>query len=128
MDNFIVRFAIIGLNVYMLIVLVYALNGIDISIYDYLFTNSFITGLVLTTLSHAQGKYHCKWVRFLCYDLMAVPLINFFDSKYAIFVTAESALYTYISIMSFVIAITIYLAIRHLHRVNKLKKQKNEIR
>lgn len=64
MDKFVVRFCIFGLNTYMLIVLIYALNGVDISEYDYLFTNSLLFGVLLTVLSHTQGKYHCRWQDF----------------------------------------------------------------
>lgn len=60
MDKFIVRFAILVLNAYMIFVFAFALNGIDISEYDFLFTDSVLFGIVLTALVHAQGRYHCK--------------------------------------------------------------------
>lgn len=126
MDKFIVRISILALNIYMLIVLLFALNGIDISIYDYLFTNSMLFGVVLTTLVHAQGKYHCKWIRFLCYDLILIPLVNYVDAKYYLFNSIECCIYAYCAISGLSIIITIYLAIRHFSKVIKLKKIQNE--
>lgn len=131
MDKFIVRFSILALNAYILIVLIYAFNGIDISIYDYIFTDSILFGVVLTSLVHAQGKYHCKWIRALCYNLILVPLINFVDCKYNLFGNVELLIYSYCSIILFSIFITIILAINHFRKVSKvlkLKRQQHESR
>lgn len=128
MDKFIVRFSILILNAYMMIVLIFALNGVDISEYDYIFTDSLMIGLVLTTLVHVQGKYHCKWIRFLCYNLMIVPLFNYFDCKYSIFKSAECYIYSICGILLFAVILTIILAINHFRKVRKLKKQQHEFR
>ena len=42
MDKFIVRLSSVILTVYMIVATLFALNGIDISEYDFIFTNSFI--------------------------------------------------------------------------------------
>lgn len=128
MDKFIVRFSILVLNLYIIIVLAYAFNGIDISVYDYIFTDSILFGIVLTTLVHVQGKYHCKWIRALCYNLIAVPSINFIDSKYGLFGTIEMLIYTYCSLLLISIVVTLILAINHFRRVRKLNKQKQTLR
>lgn len=131
MDKFIVRFSILALNAYMIIVLIFALNGIDISEYDYIFTNSFMFGLVLTTLVHVQGKYHCKWIRALCYNLMIVPLFNYFDYKYSIFESAECYIYVVCGVVLFAVILTLILAINHFRKVSrilKLKRQQHESR
>ena len=127
MDKFIVRFSILALNIYIFIVLLFAFNGIDISSYDYIFTNSLLFGVVLTTLVHAQGRYLCKWIRFMCYDLMIIPSINFIDAKYYIFVNAEDCIYLYCSIVSISVLITLFLAIRHFIKVQKLKSNKRRL-
>lgn len=124
MDKFIVRFSILALNAYIIIVLSYAFNGIDISEYDYIFTDSVLFGIVLTTLVHVQGKYHCKWIRALCYNLIAVPTINFLDYKYNVFGTAENLIITYCSLLLLSIITTIILAINHFRKVKKLKKSR----
>lgn len=124
MDKFIVRFAAIALTVYMIAVTALAFYVVDISEYDYLFTDSFIIGLVLTTLCHTQGKYHCVWMRAMCYNLTIVPLINFFDCKYPIFETAESYVYFIGSCLALTVLSTLILAINHFRKVRKLKKQR----
>lgn len=123
MDKFIVRFSILALNAYMLIVLAFAFNGVDISAYDYIFTDSVLFGIVLTTLSHVQGKYHCKWIRALCYDLIAIPTINFIDAKFYLFTEIEYCIYAYCIIIGLSILITIYLAINHFRKVKRLKRK-----
>lgn len=128
MDKFIVRFSIISLNIYMLIVLIYAFNGIDISDYDYIFTDSVLFGIVLTTVVHVQGRYHCKWIRALCYNLIIVPMINFVDCKFDLFRADEYLIYTYCGLLLLGIFMTIILAINHFKKVRKLKKQQHELR
>lgn len=123
MDKFLVRFTILALNVYMVIATVYAFNGIDISEYDYLFTDSFMFGALLTALCHAQGKYHCVWMRALCYNLMFIPLINFIDSQIVLFETIEQCIYTLCTIFAINISATIILAINHFRKVRKVLKK-----
>ena len=122
MDKFIVRFTVLALNAYMILVFILALNGIDISEYDFIFTNSVLFGIVLTVLSHSQGKYHCKWIRALCYNLIFVPTINFIDCKYPLFNTIEEYIYFVSSIIGISSIATIILAILHFRRVRRIKK------
>lgn len=124
MDRFIVRFSILALNAYMIVVLAYAFNGVDISEYDYLFTDSVLFGIVLTTLVHVQGKYHCKWIRALCYNLIAVPIINFIDCQWNIFGTAEMLIITYCGLILLSVIATIILAINHFRKVRKVLKNR----
>lgn len=127
MDKFIVRFSVLVLNIYMIVVLLFALNGIDISVYDYIFTDSVLFGIVLTALCHVQGRYHCKWIRALCYNLIAIPSVNFVDYQYEIFNKIEYYFAVILGIMSVSIIATIILAINHFRRVRMvLKKHKYE--
>lgn len=130
MDKFIVRFSILALNIYMMVVLLFALNGIDISVYDYIFTDSVLFGIVLTVLCHVQGRYHCKWIRALCYNLIAIPSVNFVDYQYEIFNQIEYYFAVMLGIMSVSIIATIILAINHFRRVRKVlnKHRYEEIR
>lgn len=123
MDKFIVRASVIVLNLHIFSSLILALNGIDNSDYDILFSNSLLFGIVLTVLCHSQGKYHCKWIRLLCYNLILVPLINFIDVKIGIFQDARCCIYTYAAFGIISVAITVYLAIKHFRRVNKVKSR-----
>lgn len=45
MDKFIVRITVLLTNIYIPIALLFAVNGIDISNYDYLFSCSFMLGV-----------------------------------------------------------------------------------
>lgn len=120
MDRFIVRLSILALNVYMIVVTILAYNGIDISYLDYIFTDSVLFGIVLTTLCHTQGRYHCVWMRALCYNLIVIPLLNFIDYQYVLFDTAEHLIYAIGFLISINILATIILAINHFRRVRKV--------
>ena len=127
MDKFIVRFSIIVLNLYMVVVTILAYNGIDISYLDYIFTDSALFGIVLTTLCHAQGRYHCVWMRALCYNLIFVPILNLVDYKYVLFETAEQVIYATSSIITLNVVATVILAINHFRRVRKvINKHRHE--
>lgn len=126
MDKFIVRFSAISINLYIPIVLIYAYNGIDISNYDYIFSSSVLLGLVLTILSHSQGKYHCRWIRALCYNSAITPTISFIDSQYILFEDAIYYIYLISTIWSISVLITLILAIRHFARVRKVKSIKRQ--
>lgn len=127
MDRFLVRILPIVLNLYIIAVTAFAWNGIDISIYDYWLSCPIMMGLLLTILSHSQGKYHCKWIRVLCYNLIFVPFASYIDSVNPIFYEAEDMIVFLCADMFITIIATIILAINHFRRVCKvLKKHKYE--
>lgn len=124
MDKFIIRATAILVNAYIPVVMFYAYNGVDISDYDYIFSSSVLLGVILTILSHTQGKYHCKWMRFLCYNSTAVPTIGFIDSKYILFEDAIEFIYVISALWVITILATLILAINHFRRVRKVKKSR----
>lgn len=124
MDKFIVRASILILNIYIVAVVYMAFCGIDISEYDFLFTDTVLFGVVLTTLCHTQGRYHCIWMRALCYNSIFVPTINFIDNQHPLFYTAEGYIYFIAISLSITIIATIILAIRHFIRVIRVKRLK----
>lgn len=127
MDKFIIRASAILINAYIPLVLIFAVNGIDISVYDYMFSSNVMFGLVLSILSHSQGKYHCKWIRGLCYNSVAVPSVCYMDASYDLFGDAMTFIYSIAIIWSIGVLITIFLAINHFRRVRKvLNKQRYE--
>lgn len=130
MDKFIIRASAILINAYIPLVLIFAVNGIDISIYDYMFSSNVMFGLVLSILSHSQGKYHCKWIRGLCYNSVAVPSVCYMDASYDLFGDAMAFIYSIAIIWSIGVLITIFLAINHFRRVRKVlnKHRYEEIR
>lgn len=124
MDKFIVRITVLLTNIYIPIVLLFAVNGIDISNYDYLFSCSFMLGVLVTTLAHSQGKYHCKWIRGLCYNSVVLPIFNFTDSRYNLFDDVYVYIITVSSIWSLFVLYTLILAINHFRKVRRIIKQK----
>lgn len=127
MDRFLVRILPIVLNLYIIVVTSFAWNGIDISIYDYWLSCPIMMGLLLTVLSHSQGKYHCKWIRALCYNLIFVPFASYIDSVNPIFYEAEDMIVFLCADMFITIIATIVLAIQHFRSVRKvLKKNRYE--
>ena len=127
MDKFLVRFSILSLNAYIIVVLIFAFNGIDISIYDFFFSSTILFGILLTSLVHSQGKYHCKWIRALSYNTIFCPSVTYIDRVYDIFPEAIYYIYTICGTMVIVIAFTLILAINHFRRVRKvLKKNRYE--
>lgn len=128
MDKFVVRATAIVANLYIVVVLIFAFNGTDISTYDYLFSTTLLLGIVLTTLSHAQGKYHCKWMRGLCYNCIFTPLLNFFDCTLTLFYDTMTYIYTVALLVSASILYTIYMSVRHFRKVRNIKHRRYETR
>lgn len=126
MDRLLVRLLPIILNTYIIIVMSLAYIGIDISVYDYLFSCPIMMGILLTVLCHSQGKYHCKWIRALCYNLIFVPAVTFYDALYPIFYYAEAYIYFLCADMSVAILSTITLAVIHFRKVRKITKNRYE--
>lgn len=120
MDRFLVRILPIILNLYIVVIAIFAWNGIDISIYDYWLSCPVMLGLLLTVLSHSQGKYHCKWIRVLCYNLIFIPLVSYIDSVHPIFYEAEDMIIFLSADLSVAILSTIILAVNHFRRVRKV--------
>ena len=127
MDRFLVRILPIILNLYIVVIAIFAWNGVDVSMYDYWLSCPIMMGLLLTILSHSQGKYHCKWIRVLCYNLIFVPFASYIDSVNPIFYEAEDMIVFLCADMFITIIATIILAINHFRRVRKvLKKNRYE--
>lgn len=120
MDRFLVRVLPIILNLYVIVVTAFAWIGIDISIYDYWLSCPITMGILLTVLCHTQGKYHCKWIRLLCYNLIFVPVVSYIDAITPIFYEAEDMIAFLCIDMFITIFITIILAIMHFRKVRKI--------
>lgn len=130
MDKFLVRLLPIILNLYVIVAISFAWAGYDISIYDYWFSCPVTMGVLLSVLCNVQGRYHCKWIRLLCYNLVFIPFLTYIDAAYVLFEDA----YLYIATITFVMALsiiaTIVLAIRHFRKARKVlsKRRYGEIR
>ena len=125
MDRLLVRVLPIILNLYVIVAISMAWFGYDISIYDYWFSCPITMGVLLSVLVNVQGKYHCKWMRYLCYNLVFVPSVTYLDSAYLLFDDAYVYLIVITSSMALAILATIVLSIRHFHLVRKVLNGKN---
>lgn len=116
-----VVYAIIGINI------VNAWNGNDGYPFNLLHSNSVIYASALFLISLANKKYHCIWDRAMYLFLILVPILNFIDAKTTIFYD----IYVYFAVVfGLYIATgiaTAYLAIRHLLKIRKLRKEKEFI-
>lgn len=130
MDKFIVRLSAILINIYVPVTFLFAINGIDISVYDYWFSSNVMFGIVLSVLSHSQGKYHCKWIRGLCYNSVAVPSVCYIDASFNLLGDAMTFIYLISIIWCIGVLITIILSINHFRKVRKVlnKHRYEEIR
>lgn len=128
MDKFIVRISAIIANLYVPMVLAFAIKGIDISIYDYLFSTTVMFGVVLSVLVHSQGKYHCKWMRGLCYNCITVPATGYIDSMYDIFGDAIDFILAIALLWAFGIFYTLCEAVRHFIKVRRTIRRYEEYR
>lgn len=127
MDKFLVRFSAFVLNLYILLSTCLAYRGISTDCFDFLFTDTLLFGVLLTILCHKQGRYHCVWIRVLCYNLILIPVINFLDAIYTVFYYAETLIYVIILFTVLSIIITILLAIIHFRQVRlSINKKKSE--
>lgn len=123
-DVFFVRFFPIIMLIYIGINILYAWHGIIFTDIDFIFANSFIYSFVLFFVSLADKKYHCIWNRAMYVEMMVVPLINYTDSKFEIFSTAEGLLITLSVTWIATLLATIFLAVRHFvrPRIKKFRK------
>ena len=126
MDKLLVRILPILLNLYIIVVTLFAINGIDVSVYDYWFSPSIMMGILLSVLAHSQGRYHCKWIRALCYNLIFVPAISYIDAIYPLFYSGETFVIALISDVFITIFATIILAINHFRKARKVTKSRYE--
>ena len=112
-DIFLVRFLPIVMLIYIGMNIIYAWDGTIFTDSDFMFANSFIYSLVLFFVSLAGKRYHCVWNRAMYIEMMVVPLINYADSKFAIFPTAEGLLITLSVTWIAALVATAVLAVRH---------------
>lgn len=126
-DVFLIRYLPIVMLIYIGINIIYAWRGIIFTDADFIFANSFIYSLVLFFVSLADKKYYCVWNRAMYVEMMVVPLINYTDSKFTIFSTAEGLLITLSATWIITLVATIFLAVRHFvcPRIKKYRKRRD---
>lgn len=120
LTKLLVRLFIIGLCVYFVICALFAfvLNE-DIFSSNYVV----ILELCLCLFVSAQGKYHCKYIKYLAWSIFLSDTITRLDNHYDFL---SVGLHNYIPIFIIVLAFFIILikAIRHFYQVTKRRNKR----
>lgn len=120
--NFLIRISILCISIYLMVVIVFAFFGIDCYYLNFLFGHNFMLDLILLFFCYNDRKFHCKYMRFLCYNLLFADLLWLVDSNFVIFNESIYQLYT-LSIAWVILAIiTAILAIKHFRIVKIIKR------
>ena len=98
-----VRLLILSASIYSILECVFAYFGVNISSLRYILGHSLIVDVCLIIFCGTQGKYHCKYMKYLCYNLAFISVFNYFDSLFNIIPNATS--YIYILSASWMVAI-----------------------
>lgn len=124
MDKAIVRISTIIFNIYLLITLCNAWDGVALGIYDMLFGYSAMTGVILSVLAFSQGPYHCKWMKSLALNILFTQVFTFVVTRY--FTLEDFTLCLIIISASWGIStiLAFYFAISHFVKVQRLKKKR----
>ena len=124
MDKFIVRISTIIFNIYLLITLCEAWQGVALGVYDMIFGYSVMTGVILSVLSFSQGPYHCKWMRSLALNILFTQLFTFVVTRYFVLEDFTICLIILSGSWGLSTILAFYFAISHFVKVQKLKKKK----
>lgn len=124
MDKFIVRISTIVFNIYLLITLCKAWQGVALGMYDMIFGYSAMTGVILSVLSFSQGPYHCKWMRSLALNILFTQLFTFIVTRYFVLEDFTICLIILSGSWGLSTILAFYFAISHFVKVQKLKKKK----
>lgn len=120
--NSIARISIISMSLYLLLVICLAWFGVSVYEYNYIFGHNLLSDVLLLCICQENNRYHCRYMRFQCYNLIFTDVLGFTDDMFALFEDAVTQLIV-LSISWFLSAsITVALAIQHFRRVNRVNK------
>lgn len=125
MGKFIVRLTIVGVAIYLLVAYLLAqFVGIDILANTY--TLAF--ELCVVVYSYSEGKYHCKFIK---HTMLAIFICDTFTRLNYLFkfipeVSSRNIIPAIILALG--IGVSLTQALIHFHKVNKIKKIRNERR
>lgn len=123
MGKFIVRITIVLTSLYFLISSYYAqVYGIDI-LNDY---HSIAFELCVVVYSFSEGRYHCRYLKFLSLGVFTTDLVSRLDNSYNFLSVSEHNAIVF-CLVSISIGIALYKALKHFHDVGKLKQKRNKL-
>lgn len=122
MGKFLVRITVVGVALYFLLAFILAqFVGINIM------TNFYITlfELIVVVYCYSEGKYHCKFIKHTALAVFISDSITRLDYAFH-FLNTDIHNYIPATIIAVGMGTSLIKAIRHFHKVNKLKRQRNE--
>lgn len=123
MSKLALRLSILVISLYMITCYIVALaSGINIWSHTY----TVLLELCLCICISAQGKYHCKYMKWTLYGITLADALTSLDELFD-FVPYNWLAFSPAIIITIGLLTTTTLAIRHYHRVRKLKRQWNQI-
>lgn len=123
MGKFVVRITIILTSVYFMLAFYFAqFVGIDI-LNDY---HALAFELCVVVYCFSEGKYHCRYLKFLALGLLLSDLLSRLDNSYNFLTVSEHNAYCFCLIAGSV-GIALYKAIAHFHKVNKIKRNRAKL-
>lgn len=123
MSKLALRLSILVISLYMITCYIVALaSGINIWSHTY----TVLLELCLCICISAQGKYHCKYMKWTLYGITLADALTSLDELFD-FVPYNWLAFSPAIIITVGLLTTATLAIRHYHRVRKLKRQWNQI-
>lgn len=123
MSKFMIRVTIIIVSLYLI-----ACYAAEMALQRNIWSQSYYLLFELCTCLciSKQGVYHCKFIKWTAYSILASDILICIDNVFDIFSTNFMVVTPPVIIMAGLLTTTT-LAIRHYHRVRKLKRQWNQI-
>lgn len=123
MSKLALRLSILVISLYMITCYIVVLaSGINIWSHTY----TVLLELCLCICISAQGKYHCKYMKWTLYGITLADALTSLDELFD-FLPYNWLAFSPAIIITIGLLTTTILAIRHYHRVRKLKRQWNQI-
>ena len=122
MGKLLVRLFVVFTTLYCLCTYIMAWYGVEC------FRDAYIVmaELSICVVMSSHGKYHCKYMKFTAYGLIASDSVTRIDNAYDI-LSVDAAIVLPLSLIMCSVTISFVLALRHYYRVLKIKFKKHEI-
>ena len=122
MDKMFVRLFVVFTALYLIRTYIMAWFGVECFSDEYIV----IAELAICVVMSSQGKYHCKYMKFTAYGLTASDSVTRIDNAFDI-LGVEASIILPLSLIMCSVTISFVLALRHYHRVLKLKLKHHDI-